>query len=289
VFGPLFAGGCGRLQDDLPLLCCDLIETEELAVCCGGGLAPELLVGVVKKAREEEKRDDAGETLKKLKKRSETAEIFSVSIPLVSRGAVTAVLLRADAEPLLQRPWALSVYLGCQNGSVVRMSLLVAGEKVQVVGNEEVLHSHRMDVRGLAIRGPWLSSVSDDGTVRFASLVGKSNLEPILISRELELLSCCFVRDNVVWIGTRDHTVLELEYPLVGESNKKKKKEEAVWKTWQVPRLARWIGCWMNRPVVSWGGAECLGLDEQGQWQQLSLNQAELQQTFKSMNLELLQ
>lgn len=146
--------------------------------------------------------------------------------------------------------WPPTLFVGCQNGDVLRISLAVSKEgTLSIVGSVLRLYTHRMDVRGLALAGnAWLCSVSDDGTavVHSVASAGESTATPIIDS-SCELLCCAFQGERVL-VGSREWKLLSAEcWQLAGSSErnvKKAKKATAeagsttvIWIVPHVPRV----------------------------------------------------
>lgn len=183
------------------LLCCEYaIMSEDLAVAVAGGLCTGTLsVGWVV-------RSGAAEKKRKLLLAEETTiappQHFFQDISIAGgRGAVNAIKILRKEDPNL-----FAVYMGLQNGDVVRISLQVSTAKntVTMVGSDCVIHSHSMDVRGIQILmdGTLIVSVADDGCMLVSS--GASTQEPIVVSPSSELLCCSAIDDHRIKCASRD-------------------------------------------------------------------------------------
>ncbi len=235
------------LPDELPLLCCDVRACGDMAVAVAGGLcATELVVAVLTVP---EGAPEAAESSKRLRTDLEdSVAVTGHTVRVSDRGGINAVAIHAP-DPSKNHQWPLAVFLGCQNGDVVRLSLLVSSTSMTIVGSESVVHSHKMDVRGIAVSPHGrLCSVGDDGMLQLAHIQGGqlALIDPVLVSRGAELLCCCFVDENTALVGKRDRQLLRVDFGLDGT----RKKRDASWTTMSVPHVPRHVG---RGPVFSDG------------------------------------
>lgn len=126
------------------------------------------------------------------------------------RGAVNALVLRANAEA----KELVTVWLGFQNGDVVRLSLNVATMSL-VGGADCVIHTHSMDVRSLCLfKDTYVVSVSDDGTLVVNGIVATSSAtaKSISVSPSSELRCCSVLEDgSAVVCASRDRRLFSVD------------------------------------------------------------------------------
>lgn len=246
----------GSLTDDLPLLCCVAHNVGNgLMLVAGAGLSPTDLVCGLVATKDSAKKVDEGEEPTKRHRKADLS-VSSCMLRVSDRGAINAVALHAQDQNNHADLCMLWAFLGCQNGDVVRLSLRVSASAISVVGSEEIVHSHRMDVRSIAVNGSSgrLLSCSDDGTLQVSMLLGRGSplIAPLLVSREAELLSCCFLGEDSVVAGARDRRIVVVELGLDGV----RKKKEATWLSVDAPHVPRWIGLVPGTKQVMFSGGD---------------------------------
>ena len=272
----------GRLPDDLPVLACHAVFDRGVGVALAGGLcAAELLCAVtVAGATRDGPAPEAAEPAKKAR-RDSSLQIFEERLVSAgNRGGVNSILLVPTGQPE-ECTLQLAAFLGYQNGDVVRISLLVGRDKIVLVGSEQLLWSHRMDVRWIARHEDHLCSCSDDGCLIFGSLSAKSSREPVQLCTDAELLSCVFHGPNLIYVSARNHSIYAVDCNLAA-----RKQKDMTWTRLDVPRLARSVG-------VSPDGAVAFGTNEKESfvfhpedksWRPVQLNLSDVASAFSSIS-----
>jgi hypothetical protein len=107
---------------------------------------------------------------------------------------------------------------------------------------------------------------------------GSSLIEPLLLSKEAELVSCCFTGDDSAAIGTRDRRVICLNFGLDGV----RKKKDASWQSCDVPHVAKWAGyiAGSKKIVFSSGDQVFVQCDDVKTWKESGNVSFELLQAF---------
>ena len=271
-----------RLPDHLPLVACHALFDRGVGVALAGGLcASELLCAVaVPRSPPPDAVPPAAEPAKKARIDS-TLQIFEKRLVSAgNRGGVNSILLVPTGQPG-EGSLQLAAYLGYQNGDVVRISLLVGRDKIDVVGSEQLMWSHRMDVRWIARHEEHLCSCSDDGCLIFGSLSAKSTREPVQLCTDAELLSCAFQGPNLMYVSARNHSIYAVDCHLAA-----RKQKDMTWTRMDVPRLARSIG-------VSPDGSVAFGTSEKESfvfhqedksWRPVQLSLSDIASAFSSIS-----
>ena len=270
VFSESFRVLVGALPDDLPLLSCHMIGSDR-AVVAGAGLCPtEVLLGVIVPSSLPSLSSSLAAEPSKRLRRTDWA-VRSHILRVSDRGGLTAVALHAQNEGEMHLLW---LFLGCQNGDVVRISLLDKDSAISVVGSEEVVHSHRMDVRGLSLHSGRILSCSDDGTVLLSLLLARSSplIEPLLVSRDSELLACVLLSESTALVGTRDRRVIAIEFGLEGF----RKKKDPSWQVFDVPHVPKSVSVipGTNQIMFTCGAGEAetaYAQSSNGDWEKINI------------------
>jgi hypothetical protein len=227
------------LPDDLPLLCCDVRVADGMAFAVGGGLCPSQLVCGVLLA---EGSEDGAEEATKRQRTEQEVRVTSIALSVSDRGCVNAVAVHMGDGKARSGQWSVALFLGCQSGDVVRLSLLVtAAGGVTTVGGETVVSTHRMDVRGLALSpGARLCSCGDDGVLQVAHVAGGTLplIEPLQLTRGAELLCVAWIDEDTVVVGTRDRRLVRVDLGLDGQ----RRKRDPTWTAATLPIVARSVG-----------------------------------------------
>lgn len=267
------------LQDDLPLLSCHMLMKagDAFGVAVGVGLCPGevLLATVLPPAAATTVADPIGAEPVKRAKLDHELTVYSHRLALVgNHGCYNAVLLHEVEHEAKKSERLLSLLLGCQNGNLVRVSLSVGAERVQTVGSPQVLHSHRMDIRGLSVHEHMVCSCSDDGTLLLSSLLGSQTRDPIVVSEE-EVLCCVFSGPHVVYAATRDRKVVRIH---LGTENKR--QAEVKLEVRPCGQVVRFIGAAPDGAVIL---ATASGFQrwQETTWTPVTLSRAQVAQTFQ--------
>ena len=277
-----------ELPDDLPLLCCDFAFDRDIGLAVAGGLcASEIICAIVRPpATLGEPGDEleAAEPTKKIRIDSSICVQGSVITSAGNRGGVNALLLVPMPAQGSENQLQFGLYVGHQNGDVVRYSVHVQSEKnlVTIVGTELLLWSHRMDVRSLCRHESFLCSCSDDGSIIFGSLTAKLEVEPIQLCLDAELLSCAFSGPNLLLCAARNHSLFLVDCALAGRKMKKK----MLWKAIDLPRLTKHIGVSPDgSPTIQIGENEFFVWNAENQtWNPIPIpSVAELPNAFRSV------
>jgi hypothetical protein len=210
-----------------PLLCCDyaIISSRHRAVAVAGGLStssicvawvipPQEAVNVKRRKVEAEATEAQGEPWNWESSALKRLVGFQELAVGGGKGAINAVAMRCNSDS----PDLVSVWLGYQNGDVVRCSLLFRTDGVALVGGaDSVIHSHSMDVRSLCIvDDARVVSVADDGCVLVSpasavSGAATSSSQPILVSPMSELLCCTAFEGGTIKCASRDRQVFVVD------------------------------------------------------------------------------
>ena len=222
-----------KSEMELPLLCSATASSKDMIIVCGGGLhSTEILFGVfhcpgtadagLKRQKTSSVEDYFGDRLKPAK----------VCIP--DKGGVNCMTISVLSDK------TFALFYGCQNGDLMRMSLVIRDDlTVHVVNAASVVHSHKMDVRDISFRQNWICSCSDDGSVILSSLAGSVTMDPIFVSN-VELLCCDFVSDDAqkLILGSKDRKIVKLDL-----GNEKKKVKEPIWTAKPIRHVPRNLIC----------------------------------------------